>query len=58
MSHVKTCIKSTKTLSQLLELEEKKTTKFFDDMDNFLNDKPEATGVANVINTSDTICLW
>ena len=31
----------------------KKPPKFFDDMDNFLNDKPDATGVANAIDTSD-----
>lgn len=31
----------------------KKPPKFFDDLDNFLNDKPDATGVANAIDTSD-----
>ena len=31
----------------------KKPPKFFDDMDNFLSDNPDATGVANAINTSD-----
>ena len=31
----------------------KKPPKFFDDMDNFLNDKPDATGIANAIDTSD-----
>ena len=31
----------------------KKPPKFFDDKDNFLNDKPVATGVANAIDTSD-----
>lgn len=35
----------------------KKTPKFFDDMDNFLNDKPDATGVANAIDTSDTVTV-
>ena len=34
--------------------ERKKTPKFFDDLDNFLNDKPDATGLTNAIDTSHT----
>ena len=37
------------------EAERKKPPKFFDEMDNFLNDKPDATGFANAIDTSDTV---
>ena len=33
----------------------KKPPKFFDDLDIFLNDKPDATGVANAIDTSNAV---
>ena len=51
LNNQKASIKSTKTLRQLQGWQ-KKPPKFFDDLDNFLNDKPDATGVANAIDTS------
>ena len=50
---LKSVYKKDKDSQTTSEAGRKKPPKFFDGMDNFLNDKPDATGVANAIDTSD-----